>query len=290
FTRLTATGGLRYDRDNEHRTFASSDEAVISRASRQDGAVSGRLGAVYRLLDGPSTMLDAANVHVAFNRTFKPAAFDPAPQEDEGLLAPERSRSFEAGVKVAGTARRWELDATAFNMHLTNLVVAADVNGNPTRINAGELQFRGVELAGAIRPWQSLALRAGLALHDPKFVHFTAVTEEGTVESADGNIPELVAKRTWQLAAVYSPEHSAGGSVTFRGVGRRALDRDHVFFTQPYTTVDASVYVPVSRARFEIVGRNLTNQRFFTTDSELQDGLRYISAPRSIMGRVSWTF
>jgi outer membrane receptor protein involved in Fe transport len=175
-------------------------------------------------------------------------------------------------------------------MHLTNLVVAADVNGNPTRVNAGEVQFRGVELAGAIRPLQSFALRAGLALHDPKFVHFSAATEEGTVESADGNIPELVAKRTWQLAAVYSPEHSAGGSVTFRGVGRRALDRDNVFFTKPYTTVDASVYVPVSRARFEIVGRNLTNQRFFTTDSELQDGLRYISAPRSIMGRVSWTF
>lgn len=290
FTRLTATGGLRYDRDNEHRTFESSAGSEVSRTRRHDGAVSGRLGAVYRLLDARTTMLDAANVHLAFNRTFKPAAFDPAPQEDEGLLAPERSRSFEAGVKVAGSARRWELDATAFNMHLTNLVVSANVAGNPTRINAGELQFRGVELAGAVRPWQNLALRAGLALHDPKFVHFTAVTEGGTVESADGNIPELVARRSWQLAAVYSPEHSAGGSVTLRGVGRRALDRDNVFFTQPYTTVDASVYVPVSRARFEIVGRNLTNRRFFTTDSELQDGLRYISAPRSVAGRVSWTF
>jgi iron complex outermembrane receptor protein len=290
FARLTTPGGLRYDRVGELRSFESTEDEGISRSSRNDGAVSGRLGAVYRLLDAPSTMLDAANVHVALNRTFKPAAFDPAPQEDEGLLAPERSRSFEAGIKVAGNARRWELDATAFNMHLTNLVVSADVGGNPTRINAGELQFRGVEFAGALHPWQSLALRAGLALHDPKFVHFSAVTEEGQVESADGNIPELVAKRTWQLAAVYSPEHFVGGSVTVRGVGRRALDRDNVFFTKPYTTVDASVYVPVSRARFEIVGRNLTNRRFFTTDSELQDGLRYISAPRSVIGRVSWTF
>lgn len=290
FARLTATGGLRYDRDNEQRTFQSSAHPETSRASRNDGALSGRLGAVYRLLEARSSILDAANVHVAFNRTFKPAAFDPAPQEDEGLLAPERSRSFEAGIKLAGTARRWEFDATAFNMRMTNLVVSANVAGNPTRINAGELQFRGVEFAGALRPWQSLALRAGLALHDPKFVHFTALTEEGTVESADGNIPELVARRTWQLAAVYSPEHSVGGSVTFRGVGRRALDRDNVFFTKPYTTLDGSLYLPAGRARFEIVGRNLTNQRYFTTDSELHDGLRYISAPRSYIGRLSWTF
>ena len=81
-----------------------------------------------------------------------------------------------------------------------------------------------------------------------------------------------------------------GGSVTIRGVGKRALDRDNVYFTKPYTTVDASLYVPAGRARIEVVGRNLTDRRFFTTDSELQDGLRYISAPRSFLGRLSWTF
>ena len=81
-----------------------------------------------------------------------------------------------------------------------------------------------------------------------------------------------------------------GGSLTVRGVGRRALDRDNVYFTRPYTTVDASIYAPFGHARVEAVGRNLTNRRFLTTDSELQDGLRYISAPRSFLGRVSWTF
>lgn len=289
FARLTATGGIRYDVDDERRTFDSS-EGGSSRASRHDGAASFRVGAVYRLLAASSSLLDAANIHLAVNDTFKPAAFDPAPQEDEGLLAPERSRSLAGGLKIAGSNRRWDLDVTAFDMRLENLVLTADVQGNPTRINAGELRFRGLEFAAAVRPSKNIALRAGLALHDPRFVHFTAVNEEGEEESAGGKLLELVARRTWQLAVVYAPEHSAGGSVTVRGVGRRALDRDNVFFTEPYTTVDASVYVPVGRGRVEVVGRNLSNRRFFTTDSELQDGLRYISAPRSIIGRVAWTF
>ncbi len=287
--RLTATGGLRYDRDNEHRTFESS-EGDASRGQRGDGAVSGRAGLVYRLIAAPVAGLDAANVHVSFNRTFKPAAFDPAPQEDEGLLAPERSRSVEAGLKVAGNGRRWDIDLTAFDMRLTNLVVTSNVQGNPTRVNAGALRFRGLEAAAAVHPLEDLTLRAGLALHDPRFVHFTAVNEAGDAEIADGNMPELVAQRTWQLAAIYSPTRRVGGSLTLRGTGRRALDRDNVFFTKPYTTVDASLYVPAGRARFEIVGRNLTDERYFTTDSELQDGLRYISAPRSLLARMSWTF
>src|SRR5262249_44488031 len=133
-------------------------------------------------------------------------------------------------------------------------------------------------------------LRGGAAFHDPKFVHFTAVNEQGEEESADGHIPELVAKRTWFASAVLASEHRVGGTVTIRGVGRRALDRDNVFFTRPYTTVDASAYAPLGRLRLEIVGRNLTNKRFLTTDSELQDGLRYVSAPRSFLGRVSVTF
>ncbi|HEX9162589.1 MAG TPA: TonB-dependent receptor [Thermoanaerobaculia bacterium] len=286
--RLTATAGVRFDRDSERRSFASGEDS--SRQSRSDGAFSGRAAVVYRLIATPTTTLDSAHVYVAGNSAFKPAAFDPAPQEDEGLLEPERSRSIEGGLKVGGAKRRWSAELTAFDMNFTNTVVTQNVQGNPTRVNAGELRFRGVELSVDLRPVRDLIVRGGLALHDPRFVRFTAVNEFGEEEDASGHIPELVARRTWSLAAIYAPEHSAGGSVTVRGVGRRALDRDNVFFTAPYTTVEASAYVPIGRVRLELAGRNLTNRRFLTTDSELQDGLRYVSAPRSFMARVSMMF
>jgi outer membrane receptor protein involved in Fe transport len=287
--RMTATGGLRYDRDVEHRTYDDTD-GNSSRQSRHDGAFSGRAAIVARLLSKPTESIQDVNFHVAVNKTFKPAAFDPTPQSDEGLLQPEKSRSIEAGVKIAGTGRLWDIDLSAFDMHLVNLVVNADVNGNPTLINAGEDRFRGAELAAQYHLSTALTLRAGYAQHDPRFVRLVFSPEPGLIEDDSGHYAELVARHTEDLALIYSPATSPGGSVTLQFVGPRALDRDGVFTTSSYTVLNASLFAPFGRARFEIVGRNLLNKRFYTTDSELADGLRYISAPRSYQGRLSWTF
>jgi iron complex outermembrane receptor protein len=287
--RITATGGVRYDRDSEHRSFDDTT-GNSSRQSRQDGAFSGRAAVVVRLLGQPSASLQDANAHVVVNRTFKPAAFNPTPQSDDGLLAPERSRSVEAGFKIAGSKRLWDADITAFDMHLVNLVVVADVNGIPTRINAGEDRFRGAELAARFHPTDQLTIRVGYAQHDPRLVRLVFSPAPGMVEDDSGHLAELVARHTANLALIYSPQTGPGGSITVQQVGPRKLDRDNVYTTRAYTMLNASLYAPFGRARFEVVGRNLLNKRFYTTDSELQDGQRYISAPRSFLGRLTWTF
>jgi iron complex outermembrane recepter protein len=287
--RITATGGLRYDLDKEHRSFDDTD-GNSSRQSRNDGALSGRAAVVVRLLEQPSASLQDANFHLVANRTFKPAAFDATPQEDEGLLAPEKSRSVEAGFKIAGAKRLWDLDFTAFDMTLVNLVVNADVNGNPTLINAGEDRFRGAELAAQLHPTDELTIRAGYAQHDPRLVRLVFSPAPGQVEDDSGHLAELVARHTEDLGLIYSPHSGPGGSVTIQQVGPRKLDRDNVYTTKSYTMLNASAFLSMSRARFEIVGKNLLNKRFYTTDSELADGLRYISAPRSFLGRMTWTF
>jgi iron complex outermembrane recepter protein len=287
--RITATGGVRYDRANEHRSFDDTT-GNSSRQSRQDGALSGRAAVVVRLLEQPSASFQDANLHLVVNRTFKPASFNPTPQSDDGLLAPERSRSVEAGFKMAGIRRLWDVDLTAFDMHLVNLVVVANVNGNPTRINAGEDRFRGAELAAQFHPSDQLTIRAGYAQHDPRLVRLVFSPEPGVVEDDSGHLAELVARHTANLALIYSPRIGLGGSVTVQQVGPRKLDRDNVYTTKAYTMLNASLFVPFGHARFEVVGRNLLNKRFYTTDSELQDGQRYISAPRSFLGRMTWTF
>lgn len=285
---ITATGGLRYDRDIEHRSF---DDTIgdSSRLSRDDGSISGRAGVVVRLLQQPLAEIRDVNVHLVVNRTFKPAAFDPTPQSDEGLLAPERSRSVEAGLKIAGT-RRWDLDLSAFDMHLFNLVVNANVNGVPTLINAGEDRFRGAELSGQFHPTDALTVRAGYAQHDPRFVRLVFAPGPGMIEDDSGHLAELVARHTWDMALIYDPRKGPGGSVTLQAVGPRALDRDNVYFTKSYVMLNASIFETIGRARFEVTGKNLLDKRFYTTDSELQDGQRYISAPRSVIGRLVWSF
>jgi iron complex outermembrane receptor protein len=288
--RITATGGVRYDRDIEHRAFDDT-EGNRSRQSRRDGAFSGRAAVVVRLLEQPTTSLQDANFHLVGNRTFKPAAFNPTPQSDDGLLAPERSRSVEAGFKIAGARRLWDVDIAAFDMHLVNLVVVADVNGVPTRINAGEDRFRGAELAAQLHPTGEITIRAGWAQHDPRLVRLVFTPGPGIVEDDSGHLAELVARHTSNLALIYSPRTGPGGSITVQAVGPRKLDRDNVYTTKAYTVLNASLFAPFfGRARFEVVGKNLLNKRFYTTDSELADGQRYISAPRSFVGRFTWTF
>jgi outer membrane receptor protein involved in Fe transport len=286
--RLTVTLGGRYDRDMEHRTFADVDGT--SEASRTDGALSGRAGVVYRLLAAPTAGLDALNVFASYNRTFKPAAFDPAPGEDEGILNPERSRAVQAGVKLATAGHRGELDFSVFDMRMTNLVVSSLVNDTPTLINAGEEQFRGFELEGsyALRP--ALRLTAGFSEHQPRFIRFEAVNENGEQEVFNGKSPELVARHQEQFGLVYTPDHGIGWSLTLRHVGKRPLDRDNIFYTDPFWTEDASLSLPIAAFRLEVVGRNLGNKRYYTTDSELQDGLRYVSSPRSYLVRVGTHF
>ncbi len=286
--RLNITLGGRYDRDLEHRTFADADGT--SAASRTDGAFSGRAGVVYRLLASPTAALDALNVFASYNRTFKPAAFDPAPGEDEGILNPERSRAVQAGVKLATAGHRGELDFSVFDMRMTNLVVSSLVNDTPTLINAGEEQFRGFEVAGsyALRP--ALRVTAGFSEHQPRFIRFVAVNEHGEQEEFNGKSPELVARHQEQLGLVYAPAKGIGWSLTLRHVGKRPLDRDNIFYTNPFWTEDASVSFPIAAFRIEVVGRNLGNQRYYTTDSELQDGLRYVSSPRSYLVRVGTHF
>jgi outer membrane receptor protein involved in Fe transport len=171
-----------------------------------------------------------------------------------------------------------------------NLVVNADVNGNPTLINSGEDRFRGAELAAQLHPTEQLTIRAGYAQHDPRLERLVFSPAPGQVEDDSGHLAELVARHTANLALIYSPRSGPGGSVTIQQVGPRKLDRDNVFTTKAYTMLNASAFLPFARARFEVVGKNLLNKRFYTTDSELADGLRYISAPRSVLGRVTWTF
>jgi outer membrane receptor protein involved in Fe transport len=289
--RVTFIGGIRYDADVESRNF-DVQGAGNDHESRRDGDYSARAGAVFRLLSAPQGNLDAVDFHVTYNRTFKPAAFDPAPADNEGLLKPERSRSWEAGVKVAAFDRRLDFSATAFDMRLSNLVVSVVQGGVPTRVNAGQEKFQGFEFESSYRlpALEAMRLFASYAYHNPKFVKFEAVNENGIVENFAGNSPELVPRHQARLGAVYAPAEGPGGSLTLRYTGTRFLDRDNVLTTGAFWTVDASLSYPVSFFRVELVGRNLTNKRYFTTDSELQDGLLYISGPRSFLASVVMAF
>ena len=151
---------------------------------------------------------------------------------------------MEAGFKIAGARRLWDLDLTAFDMHLVNLVVVADVNGIPTRINAGEDRFRGAELAAQLHPTEQLTIRAGWAQHDPRLVRLVFTPAPGVVEDDSGHLAELVARHTGSGTDLLAAQWARG--LRHRtGVGPRKLDRDNVYTTKAYTMLNASLFAPV---------------------------------------------
>src|SRR5207249_1565400 len=109
--RLSFAGGLRLNTTSERRG-EGNPSATHTR-------LSGSLGVLYGLWEKGANHVRA---FADFRDTFKPAAFDFSLAENEGILEPETSRSYEAGLKIRGLDGRLDLEANGFRMDFENLV------------------------------------------------------------------------------------------------------------------------------------------------------------------------
>ena len=131
---------------------------------------------------------DHVRVFANYRNTFKPAAFDFSLAESEGILDPETSRSYEAGLKVRTMDGIVDFEASAFKMDLENMVTSTVVNNLPALMNTGHTRFQGFELAVDARLAHAVFARASYSSHDAKFVDF--------VQAFDGVPTQLAGKRS----------------------------------------------------------------------------------------------
>src|SRR5207248_11103124 len=97
-------GGLRLNATSERR--GEGEEVTHARLS---GSVGAMLGVFER-------DVDHVRLFANYRNTFKPAAFDFSLAENEGVLDPETSQSYEAGVKVRAVDGRADFEASVFRM------------------------------------------------------------------------------------------------------------------------------------------------------------------------------
>src|SRR5678816_2109629 len=96
--------GLRFNIISEKR--GEGEEVSDTRPS-------GSIGAMFGLWEqGVNHLRLFAN----YRDTFKPAAFDFGLAENEGVLEPETSQSFEGGVKARAMEGRVDVEASVFRM------------------------------------------------------------------------------------------------------------------------------------------------------------------------------
>ena len=272
-SRFTLNGGLRLNATSEKR--GESKEVTNTR-------VSGGLGAIVGLWEQGT---DHLRLFANYRNTFKPAAFDFGLAENEGVLDPETSRSYEGGVKVRAMDGLVDVEASAFQMDFENLVTATVINNQPALINSGKTRFKGVEIGTDVRLPYSLLARASYSFHDGKFVDF--------VQAFDG-VPTQLAGKRFEMSArhlvsgglVLSPDRGVTASITANYTGDRYLNKRNSALAPAFITVDAGIGYRTNRFELRVDGQNLGDRRDAVAESEFGDAQYYRMTARAIRAGI----
>ncbi|MEP6679434.1 MAG: TonB-dependent receptor, partial [Betaproteobacteria bacterium] len=273
-TRVTLSAGLRLNATKERR----GESASISH-TRPSGSV----GAIASLWEQGD---DHARIFANYRDTFKPAAFDFSLAENEGILDPETSRSYEAGLKFRLLRGLVDVEASTFRMDFENLVTATVVNNVPALINAGTTRFQGVELAADVRLPSALFLRGSYSFHDGKFVNFVQ-SFDNVATQLGGRRFEMSARHLASAGLTFAPELGIVASVTASYTGNRYLNKRNTALAAPFTVLDAGIGYRMERAELRLDGRNLGDRRDAVSESEFGDAQYYRMPARSIRAGIS---
>ena len=276
-SRVALTGGLRLNATAERR--GEGEEVTNTR-------LSGSVGTIVGLWEAG---VDHVRAFANYRNTFKPAAFDFSLAENEGVLDPETSRSYEAGLKFRTMQGRLDLEASAFRMDFENLVTAVSVGGVPALINSGKTRFKGFEAESELRlPFSTLA-RVTYSFHDGKFVDF--VQDFGGVPTQlAGNRFEMSARHLASAGLMFAPEQGFIANVLANYTGDRYLNKRNTALAEPFTTIDAGLGYRADQVEFRLDGRNLSNRRDAVSESEFGDAQYYRMPARTIQAGVSFRF
>lgn len=261
--------------------------------SKSNGAWSGGVAALVRLVQKPAGPLETANLYGALKSAFKPAAPNLSEAESAQILEPERTYSGEFGLKTRWLDGTLGFDFSWFHMKFQNMVVSIlGPDNQPMLTNAGEQRFQGEEFDLSYRPKfaEGLTLSAGYAHHDATFVYFAFLTPDGQLRVVDGKRLELVPRDMWNAKIAYGSKNGPGGFVAVRHQGQRPLTRRNTFFTPEFFEVDAGLGWDFSWGRLGVTGRNLGDSRHYVADSEIGDSQFYVAPPRRFMGEVTFRF
>jgi iron complex outermembrane recepter protein len=218
------------------------------------------------------------------------------------------SRIEEVGVKQSLWNNRAEWTFAAFDLDRRNVLEVVNAGPPPTFGIAGDIESKGIELAGAIRPVDGLKLWGNIAFTRARFDSDILVpgnpgTGQSTV-TVDGNAPPNVAPIISNVGASYRFEPltwptpwpvEIGASV--RHVGDRYMTQFNDVTMDSYTVADAYMFIDfekpswlpgVNRTRLAFRVRNITNKVYADFTDPGTPNQVYLGAPRSYEAALSF--
>jgi len=214
----------------------------------------------------------------------------------------------EVGVKQMLLNDRAEWTFAAYDLDRRNVVEEISGGPPPTFGIAGDIESKGIELNGAIRPVDGLKLWGNIAYIHARFGSniLSTATPGAPVLLVNGNVPTNVPPIIANAGASYRFEPLAwptpwpveiGTSV--RHVDKRYISPVNDVYMDEYTVFDAYMFIDfekpwwapgINRTRLSFWARNLTNKMYADfVDPGYQQQL-YLGAPRSFEGAISFKF
>jgi iron complex outermembrane receptor protein len=206
-----------------------------------------------------------------------------------------RALTFETGLKQVAFNNRAEWTLSVFNTTRKNVYAAA---GGQTVNIAGAVESKGVEIAGAIRPWDGWKFWANFAYVDAKYTNFVLADGTSFTGNTPPNVPRVVvnAGASYRLPTWLPVEVGA----TVRYVGDRFNSDVNDVKMLSYTVADAYVFVDldksivptwgIEKTRVTFRVRNLTDTKYAIWGDPFYPDQILLGAPRSYEISASFKF
>ena len=241
-TRWQIVGGLRVDRFaadgfNVRTTATSNDLVALNRA---DTLISGRAAVIYKPSEDGTLY---ASYGTSANPSLEGLLYSPADVRTD----PEKTRTYEAGIKWGLFRSRLLLTGAVFRVEKTNARTVSLVAGDPPTLD-GDQKIDGIEISATgniTRNWQ---IFSGFTLLDSEIVHSNTVPTNvnGTLVSEVGKDLINTPRNSFNLWTTYTfRKFFFGGGPRF--VGKRYGNNINTRFVDKYWVVDATASYKVTK-------------------------------------------
>jgi catecholate siderophore receptor len=219
---------------------------------RVDQAFSPRAGIVYRAQ--PNTSL-----YASVSRSFQPSGDGLSLAVNNEELEPERTTSYETGVKTELFRHRLTLTTSVFRLDRTNVKTRDPLDPNKL-VLVGRQRSQGVEIAaaGAILPGWNVS--GGLTFLDPTILRSNDVSSGVPVQ---GNRIGNVSARSGSIWTTYTMERgfTFGGGVFM--LGDWFTSNDNLVRIDGYARLDAMAGYRFGHYEVQLNVRNLLDQDYY---------------------------
>jgi iron complex outermembrane receptor protein len=247
-----------------------------------------------------------ALLYVNVSQGYKGGAFptlSEANQSQSNPVIQESLLAYEGGFKVSLFDRTLQLNGAAFYYDYRNKQILGDIHDTvfgalPSLVNVPQSHVIGFEFSGVWQPIEGLTITPSVSYQhsriDGNFSNYNYLAQ---IQNFTGEAFPLAPEWQADIDAQYEwPLHNdvkafVGANINYQGATNSSFGDFAILDIPAYTLVDLRAGVEKDAWRFQVWGRNVTNQYYWTAAYHVNDAdLRYAGMPATYGFTLSYRY